>query len=91
MYLCPNSETLIQVTGILTFLILHIILTLLDPYVKISLMCQGKRIKKKKTTVCRNTLNPVYNEALVFDVPQENVEEVTIEIKVIDYDRSVDR
>ncbi|KAG7305010.1 hypothetical protein JYU34_010452 [Plutella xylostella] len=58
-----------------------------DPYVKICLICQGKRIKKKKTTVKKNTLNPVYNEALVFDLPQENVHDVTLLVKVIDYDR----
>ena len=50
-------------------------------------MCRGKRIKKKKTSVKRSTLNPVYNEAIVFDVPQENVEEVSLLIKVVDYDR----
>ena len=58
-----------------------------DPYVKVSLMCEGKRIKKKKTTVKKSTLNPVYNEAMVFDVPQENVEDIYLAIKVIDYDR----
>ncbi|XP_060070165.1 synaptotagmin-9-like [Ylistrum balloti] len=58
-----------------------------DPYVKVSLMCQGKRIKKRKTSVKRNTLNPVYNEAMVFDVPQENVDDVYLVIKMIDYDR----
>ena len=58
-----------------------------DPYVKVSLMCQGKRIKKRKTSVKRSTLSPVYNEAIVFDVPQENVEDVSLLIKVIDYDR----
>ncbi|XP_022235811.1 synaptotagmin-6-like isoform X1 [Limulus polyphemus] len=58
-----------------------------DPYVKVSLICQGKRIKKKKTTVKKSTLNPVYNEALVFDVPADNIEDVNLLIKVIDYDR----
>ncbi|XP_044736423.1 synaptotagmin-10-like [Chrysoperla carnea] len=58
-----------------------------DPYVKVYLLCQGKRIKKKKTSVKRSTLHPVYNEALVFDVPSENVEDVSLIIKVIDYDR----
>ncbi|XP_077289369.1 synaptotagmin-10-like [Arctopsyche grandis] len=58
-----------------------------DPYVKVYLICQGKRLKKKKTTVKKNTLCPVYNEALVFDVPAENVEDVSLLIKVIDYDR----
>ena len=52
-------------------------------------MCQGRRIKKRKTAVQRNTLNPVYNEALVFDVPQENVEEVSLLVKMVDYDRLV--
>ncbi len=58
-----------------------------DPYVKVYLVCQGKRIKKKKTTVKKSTLNPVYNEALVFDVPAENIEDVNLIVKVIDYDR----
>jgi Ca2+-dependent lipid-binding protein len=58
-----------------------------DPFFKLSLMCRGKRIKKKKTSVKRNTLNPIYNEAIVFDVPQENIEEVSLIIKAIDYDR----
>ncbi|XP_028167401.1 synaptotagmin-6-like [Ostrinia furnacalis] len=58
-----------------------------DPYVKICLICQGKRIKKKKTTVKKNTLSPVYNEALVFDLPADNVFDVTLLVKVIDYDR----
>ncbi|XP_068908178.1 synaptotagmin-10-like isoform X5 [Tenebrio molitor] len=58
-----------------------------DPYVKVYLLCQGKRIKKKKTSVKKNTLSPVYNEALVFDVPAENIEEVSLIVKVIDYDR----
>ncbi|XP_031339838.1 synaptotagmin-10-like isoform X1 [Photinus pyralis] len=58
-----------------------------DPYVKVYLLCQGKRIKKKKTTVKKSTLCPVYNEALVFDVPAENIEDVSMIVKVIDYDR----
>ncbi|XP_022236898.1 synaptotagmin-6-like, partial [Limulus polyphemus] len=58
-----------------------------DPYVKVCLMCQGKRMKKKKTSVKKDTLNPVYNEALVFDVPAENIEDVNLLVKVLDYDR----
>ncbi|XP_076628926.1 synaptotagmin-10 [Colletes latitarsis] len=58
-----------------------------DPYVKVYLLCQGKRIKKKKTTVKKNTLCPVYNEVLVFDVPAANIEDVSLIVKVIDYDR----
>ncbi|XP_076647027.1 synaptotagmin-10 [Halictus rubicundus] len=58
-----------------------------DPYVKVYLLCQGKRIKKKKTSVKKNTLFPSYNEALVFDVPEENIEDVSLIVKVVDYDR----
>ncbi|XP_011499388.1 PREDICTED: synaptotagmin-10-like isoform X2 [Ceratosolen solmsi marchali] len=58
-----------------------------DPYVKIYLLCQGKRIKKKKTSVKKGSLCPIYNEAFVFDVPAANIMDVSLIIKVIDYDR----
>ncbi|XP_054974179.1 synaptotagmin-10 isoform X1 [Sorex araneus] len=58
-----------------------------DPYVKVSLMCEGRRLKKRKTTTKRNTLNPVYNEAIVFDIPPESVDQVSLAIAVMDYDR----
>ncbi|KAK7576746.1 hypothetical protein V9T40_013032 [Parthenolecanium corni] len=58
-----------------------------DPYVKIYLICGNKRIRKKRTSVKHSTLNPVYNEAVTFDVPSANVEEVSLIVKVIDYDR----
>lgn len=62
-------------------------LTFIDPYVKVSLMCDGRRLKKRKTSTKRNTLNPVYNEAIVFDVPPENIEQISLMIAVMDYDR----
>lgn len=52
-------------------------------------MCDGKRLKKRKTSTKRNTLNPVYNEAIVFDVPPENIDQISLLIAVMDYDRSV--
>ncbi|CAL4063255.1 unnamed protein product [Meganyctiphanes norvegica] len=58
-----------------------------DPYVKVNLLCQGRRIKKKKTPVKKATLNPIYNEALIFDIPNENIDDVTLLVKVVDYDR----
>ncbi|XP_062323648.1 synaptotagmin-6 [Osmerus eperlanus] len=57
-----------------------------DPYVKVSLVCDGRRLKKKKTTIKRNTLNPTYNEAIIFDIPPENMDQICLHISVMDYD-----
>lgn len=56
---------------------------------KASLICDGRRLKKRKTSTKRNTLNPVYNEAIVFDVPPENIDQISLLIAVMDYDRLV--
>jgi len=58
-----------------------------DPYVKISLMQNGKRLRKKKTSIKKFTLNPYYNESLTFDVPFEWIQSVTLLLTVVDYDR----
>ncbi|XP_048872211.1 synaptotagmin-6 isoform X2 [Brienomyrus brachyistius] len=57
-----------------------------DPYVKVSLICDGRRLKKKKTTIKKNTLNPTYNEAIIFDIPPDSMDQVTLHISVMDYD-----
>ena len=58
-----------------------------DPYVKIALMSNGKRLKKKKTSVKKCTLNPYYNESFQFEVPFEQINKVSVIVTVIDYDR----
>ena len=58
-----------------------------DPYVKVSLWQNGKRLRKRKTTVHRKTVNPVFNEALFFDIPEESLSESQLIVQVIDYDR----
>ncbi|XP_072025953.1 synaptotagmin-1-like isoform X2 [Amphiura filiformis] len=58
-----------------------------DPYVKISLYMNNKRIKKKKTTIKKRTLNPYYNESFGFEVPFEQIQKVTMVVTVLDYDR----
>nr|CAD7395384.1 unnamed protein product [Timema poppensis] len=54
-----------------------------DPFVKVSLLQGGKRIKKKKTGVHRNTLCPVFNEALTFDVSRDTLNRGTLEFCVM--------
>lgn len=58
-----------------------------DPYVKIALMMNGKRIKKKKTSIKKCTLNPYYNESFTFEVPFEQIQKVSLVVTVVDYDR----
>jgi len=58
-----------------------------DPYVKIVLMMNGKRLKKKKTSIKKCTLNPYYNESFAFEVPFEQIQKVQLVVTVVDYDR----
>lgn len=58
-----------------------------DPYVKIALYQGTKRLKKKKTTIKKRTLNPYYNESFTYEVPFEQIQKVSLIITVVDYDR----
>ncbi|XP_031701244.1 synaptotagmin-2-like isoform X1 [Anarrhichthys ocellatus] len=58
-----------------------------DPYVKINLLQNGKRLKKKKTTVKKNTLNPYYNESFSFEIPIDQMQKILAVITVLDYDK----
>lgn len=58
-----------------------------DPFVKIELMQNGKRLKKKKTTIKKRTLNPYFNESFLFEVPFEQISKTELKITVYDYDK----
>ncbi|XP_071497599.1 synaptotagmin-7-like isoform X1 [Diadema antillarum] len=58
-----------------------------DPYVKIWHMHKDKRIEKKKTVVKYHTLNPVYNESFVFNIPLDRIRDTTFVVSVVDKDR----
>ena len=60
---------------------------MLDPYVKIYLMCEGRRLAKWKTCVKRNTLLPIFNEKFMFNVSTMDLKDIVLEVKVMDYDR----
>jgi C2 domain len=47
--------------------------------VKLYLMINGKRIKKKKTEVRKGTGNPIWNQALTFTVPSPKLHSCTLE------------
>ena len=57
-----------------------------DPVVRVTLLHDGKAIKKKKTSVRKGCQNPVWNEALVFNVPPASLKHVSLELAVADHD-----
>jgi len=66
----------------------EILLTVfVDPYVKIWLLHEGKKVEKKKTATKEKTLNPTFDESFVFDVPYERIRATSISVCVMDYDR----
>ncbi|XP_062304665.1 synaptotagmin Va isoform X2 [Osmerus eperlanus] len=58
-----------------------------DPFVKVVLQHQGKRLKKKKTSVKQNTLNPYFNESFSFEIPFSQIQKIQVIITVYDYDK----
>ncbi|XP_058807673.1 synaptotagmin-5 isoform X1 [Phymastichus coffea] len=56
----------------------------LDSFVKVGLLCGEKRVKKRKTAVCKATRSPVWNESMSFNVPASLVASSAVEICVVD-------
>lgn len=54
-----------------------------DAHVKIYLLAAGKRVKKRKTSVRKGTLNPVFNEALSFDIAADALNTVDLMLSVL--------
>ena len=52
-------------------------------------MYNDQRIAKKKTHVKKRTLNPVFNEAFVFELPhlEEGLKNISLEFMLLDWDR----
>ncbi|XP_076466930.1 synaptotagmin-12-like [Babylonia areolata] len=53
-----------------------------DPFVKVYLLQNGKKISKKKSTVKRGERNPIYNEAMIFSVPAQALPTIQLRITV---------
>ncbi|XP_068964728.1 LOW QUALITY PROTEIN: synaptotagmin-8 [Petaurus breviceps papuanus] len=53
-----------------------------DSYVKIRLLLNQKKGKKKKTTVKKNTSSPYFNEAFAFPVPSSQIQNVDLLVSV---------
>ncbi|XP_055533648.1 synaptotagmin-12 isoform X2 [Wyeomyia smithii] len=55
-----------------------------EPFVKLYLMINEKRIKKRKTSAIRATdpANPIWNEAFTFDIPASQMQDSGVELYV---------
>jgi len=60
-----------------------------DPYVKIYLHHNNTRSSKKKTHIKKRSLNPVFNESFIFDLPSKDgsLNDVQLEVIMCDWDR----
>lgn len=56
-----------------------------DPVVKITLVHFEKPIKTKKTSCKKNTIDPIFNESISFNVTQQQLENTTLVITVWDH------
>jgi Ca2+-dependent lipid-binding protein len=56
------------------------------PFIRVALLVDGKKVKRKKTSVKKGTTAPVWNEALSFNVPAELLPKVTLEVAILDHD-----
>ena len=63
----------------------------LDPFVKVVLLFDGRKVKKKKTSTRKQEVNPVYNELMIFDVPPDLLHRVLFVISVADARRDSTR
>lgn len=52
----------------------------LDPFVKVGLLSNDRRVKKKKTAICKATRSPTWDEAMSFNVPASNLNSSAIEV-----------
>ncbi|NWR13189.1 SYT1 protein, partial [Paradoxornis webbianus] len=58
-----------------------------DPFVKVHLILNRRKWKKKRTSVKKNTLSPYFNEVFVFEVPFSQIQNVDVVISVWDHDK----
>jgi len=57
-----------------------------DPYVKVWMCKNNKEFKKEKTSIKKGRLSPIYNETLVFDLPENDIPVTSLKISVLDDD-----
>ena len=58
-----------------------------DPYVKICMLHKGRQTHKWKSSTKRSTLNPIFNEAFLFDISGMDIKDIALDVLMMEYDR----
>ncbi|KAK4310125.1 hypothetical protein Pmani_018282 [Petrolisthes manimaculis] len=53
-----------------------------DPFVKVYVLQNGKKVMKKKTSMKKDTRTPVFNEAMIFSVPAPALHNIQLRVTV---------
>ncbi|KAL1116198.1 hypothetical protein AAG570_005693 [Ranatra chinensis] len=53
-----------------------------DTFVKVYLLCNGKKVHKKKTSTKRTDPCPIFNEAMIFSVPCNSLQMLQVRVTV---------
>ena len=56
-----------------------------DPFVKVTLCYSLKSMKTRKTSVKKNTIDPVFNESVSFNVSPEQLQQCSLVVTVWDH------
>ncbi|XP_033909435.1 synaptotagmin-12-like [Acipenser ruthenus] len=56
-----------------------------DPFVKVYVLQDNRKISKKKTAVKRDENNPIFNEAMIFSVPAIVLQDLSLRVTVAEY------
>ncbi|XP_071516703.1 uncharacterized protein [Panulirus ornatus] len=59
--------------------------TTADPFVKVYVLQNGKKVMKKKTSVKKDTRSPVFNEAMIFSVPAPALHNIQLRVTVAEH------
>ncbi|XP_073996907.1 synaptotagmin-12-like isoform X2 [Rhodnius prolixus] len=60
-----------------------------DPYVKVYLLRNGKKVHKKRTQMKKNEPCPIFNEAMIFSVPNNLLQSLEVRVTVGEGDTGV--
>ncbi|CAL4077821.1 unnamed protein product, partial [Meganyctiphanes norvegica] len=56
-----------------------------DPFVKVYVLQNGKKVMKKKTSVKKDTRSPVFNEAMIFSIPAPALHNIQMRVTVAEH------